>query len=261
MIPSSGLKFLSLCWQDFCLEKRKQERPSIFVTDSNQNHNSKAIILKVSDITYRNQSDLLKYLSHQARSWLYIPIRINSKLFSVPYKTITTWSLPVAPYSCWNVNHWGSGTSLSLRHCFVSSTGIMPGKWLVPSEACEWLSECLLLLLSWSDLPSFFNTLSTSNSLLNHGLGICNPQLAGIFSSRSLHVEENPSHPSGPRHHEEIMWSGSLPLSLYPVTSFCMFPSQSQFEKSYWYVCLFLIYLPLDGKMSRSKSCLLLIEY
>lgn len=133
---------------------------------------------------------------------------------------------------------------LSLRHCFVSSTGIMPGKWLVPSEACEWLNGCLLLLLSWSDLLSFFNTLSTSNSLLNHGLGICNPQLAGIFSSRSSHVEEDFSHPSGPRYHEEIMWSRSLPLSLYPVTSFCMIPSQSQFAKAYWYICLFHVWFP-----------------
>ena len=130
----------------------------------------------------------------------------------------------------------------------------MPGKSLVPLEACEssheWmrslliLNECLLLLLSWSELLSFFKTLSTSNSLLNHGLAICNPQLAGIFSSRSSHVEENSSHPSGPRHHEEIMWSRSLPLSLYPITSFCMFPSQSHFAKAYWYICLFLIWFP-----------------
>lgn len=125
---------------------------------------------------------------------------------------------------------------LQHRNNAWQTAGAIRSMWMA-----EWMSSPSTLLV-WS--PLFFNTLSTSNSLLNHGLGICNPQLAGIFSSRSSHVEEDFSHPSGPRYHEEIMWSRSLPLSLYPVTSFCMIPSQSQFAKAYWYICLFHVWFP-----------------
>lgn len=122
----------------------------------------------------------------------------------------------------------------------------MPGKWLVPSEACEWLSECLLLLLSWSDLLSFFNTLSTSNSLLNHGLGICNPQLAGIFSSRSLHVEENFHTPQVPGTMKRSCEVDPCPFHyILSHPSVCFLHSHSLQNLIDMFACVSFIYLKM----------------
>lgn len=128
-------------------------------------------------------------------------------------------------------------------------------------EAYERLNECLLLLLSCSKLLSSFNTLSTSNSLLNHGLGSCNPHLAWIFSSRSLHVETS-SHPSGPRLQEEILWCRPHPLH-YSLShhSVCFLHSHRlQILIDIFFAC-FLFDFPQDGETARPKSCLFLIVY